>query len=128
MTELSIATVVILALCFASLKADRRFRNADRLPMQWSLAGEVNWTAPRRLALSFTPALASVILIAIALTILLSGHPRPGQEGLGVPIVLLVGLVFVGVHAMHLRLISRSISCVLPGSGSVLAISLSARR
>jgi hypothetical protein len=109
MIELSIALSFILILSFASLRADQQFRCEDRLPMQWSVTGKVNWTAPRRIALAFTPVLATVILTAVALSVSLSGDPRPGQEGLGAPVVVFIGLVFTGVHLLHLRLIARSV-------------------
>lgn len=109
MVELAIALGSILILSFASIRADKRFRSEDRLPMQWSLTGAVNWTAPRRIALAFTPVLATIILTAVALSVSLSDDPRPGQEGLGAPVVLFIGLVFIGVHLLHLRLIARSV-------------------
>ena len=109
MVELSIAVSVVVILAVASIRADKRFRREERLPMQWSFAGEVNWTAPRRIALAFTPILAALVLGAVAILILVSGEPRPGQEGFGPPVVLLTGLVFIGVHALHLRLIGRSV-------------------
>ena len=77
--------------------------------MQWSLEGTVNWTAPRRLALAFTPALGGLVIAAIALGVLASGAPRAGQEGFGAPIILIVGLGFVAVHVLHLRLIDRAL-------------------
>jgi hypothetical protein len=109
MIELLIVGAVVLALVAASAWADRRFRGAERLPMQWSFGGNVNWTAPRRIALAFTPALAAVTMGGVLLLILLSGDPRPGQEGMGPPVLLFVGLMFLAVHALHLWLIDRSV-------------------
>ena len=110
MIELFVAAGIIAVLVIASVRADRRFRSAERLPMQWSLTGNVNWTAPRRIALAFAPALAAICLGAIAILAWVGGAPRPGQEGLGPLVVLMVGLVFAGVHALHLRLIEKSLS------------------
>jgi hypothetical protein len=109
MIELSIALSTILILSFASVRADERFRGEDRLPMQWSAKGNVNWTAPRRIALAFTPVLAIVVLTAVTLSIALGDDPRPGQDSFVTPAVLFIGLVFIGVHALHLRLIARSV-------------------
>ena len=64
--------------------------------------------APRRLALAFTPLLASCTLaVTVLMTLLLA--PRPGQQGLEVPVVSLLVLTFLGIHALHLRLIARSL-------------------
>lgn len=76
--------------------------------MQWSLDGSVNWSAPRVVALSFTPVLAGVILLATAaLTAFV--QPKHGQEGFAVPTMIVVALVFVGAHALHLWLIGKAI-------------------
>ena len=109
MVELSIALAVVVILGAASVWADNRFRREERLPMQWSFARKVNWTAPRRIALAFTPVLAAVVLGAVAVAVILSGDARAGQEGMGPSVVLLVGGVFLLAHALHLRLIDRSI-------------------
>lgn len=76
--------------------------------MRWSLDGSVNWTAPRVVALAFTPVLAAIVLSATAaLTWFL--RPRPGQEALAIPTLVFGALVFVGAHALHLRLIANSL-------------------
>lgn len=75
--------------------------------MQWSLDGLVNWTAPRLIALAFTPVLATcVLLAAVVATVVL--EPRQGQDGLEVPSVLVMGLTFIAVHALHLKMIART--------------------
>lgn len=83
-----------------SARADRRLRDRARLPMQWSLQGKVNWTAPRRIALAFTPMLAALVLSAMALG--LGDDPAGRAWPLGT-----VALGFVGAHALHLWLIGR---------------------
>jgi hypothetical protein len=109
MVELLIVLSVVGILGVASIWADNRFSRHERLPMQWSFGGQVNWTAPRRIALAFTPTIAAVALGGATIAILLSGDPRPGQEGVGPPVLLLVGLTFLTVHALHLWLIDRSV-------------------
>lgn len=108
------AIIAVLALCVLvamSQRANRRFSCEDRLPMQWSMDGSVNWTAPRPVALAFTPVLAAIVLAAVVwLTTSLT--PRPGQEGFAIPTLFFVALVFVAAHAFHLWLIRSS----LPGS------------
>jgi len=41
--------------------ANRQFREFERLPMQWGMSGQVNWTAPRVLVLAFIPALYTLL-------------------------------------------------------------------
>ena len=108
MVRVLIALVAILALVGMSVRANRRFKDHARLPMQWSLHGTVTWTAPRAIALSFTPVLAATALLIISV---LNGmlKPRPGQEHLLSPAFLFVALVFIGAHAFHLALIRKSL-------------------
>lgn len=88
-------TCATLAVLFAtSIVADRRFRSMDRIPMQWSLRGKVNWTAPRRLGLAFTPVLAVPALGAVAAT-------------QGTAAVAAVALALVAAHLLHVYLIGR---------------------
>lgn len=108
MIEATVAILAIAMLASMSLMANARFRNERRLPMQWSLSGSVNWTAPRPLALAFTPVLAALCLSATAASAVLL-QPRPGQEGLVVPALIAVALTLVGVHALHLWLIARTL-------------------
>lgn len=108
MTQAFIAAIGIMVLLIMSLRANARFRSENRLPMQWSFSGSVNWTAPRPVALAFTPTLATIILVAaVASTLALT--PRPGQEGFEVPMIAFIAITFVGVHALHLWLINRSL-------------------
>jgi hypothetical protein len=76
--------------------------------MQWSLNGSVNWTAPRFVALAFTPVLASLCLLATA-AMTTSFPSRPGQEGLVIPVNIFMAIVFIGAHAFHLWLIGRTV-------------------
>ena len=107
MIELLIAVCVTVLLAGASAWAERRFRKADRLPMQWSLKGRVNWTAPRRLALAFTPTLGALVLGSTAI-IAVGGARRHGAD-VGVPVLCLIGLAFLAAHGLHLWLIERSL-------------------
>lgn len=109
MLQTLIAIIVVGVLVGLSKLANERFRNEARLPMQWGLNGTVNWTAKRVLALSVVPALATCILAATVISTLVL-QPRPGQEGMEVPVTIMVGLGFVGVHALHLWLIERTLN------------------
>jgi len=76
-----IALVAILVMTTMSKQANFRFRRAARLPMQWSLSGNVNWAAGSSIGLSFTPIAATcVLVVAVLSTIML--EPRPGQQPL----------------------------------------------
>jgi len=108
MLQAAIALLGIAALTAMSLRANQRFKGEDRLPMQWWLDGSVNWTAPRQIALAFTPVLGTFCLLgAAALTTLTP--PRTGQEGLVIPANIAMAVVFVGAHAFHLWMIERTI-------------------
>ena len=108
MIQVCIGVFGIIALTVMSLRANHRFKQTQRLPMQWSLSGAVNWTAPRPLALAFTPVLAAAVLIGVALATIVT-TPRPGQEGFEVPIVTVMCLSFLAAHALHLWLIARTL-------------------
>ena len=76
--------------------------------MQWSLDGSVNYAAPRAVALALTPVLATGSLAAtVAMTHFLK--PRPGQEGMELPVVLFMATVFVAAHGFHLWMISKTL-------------------
>lgn len=77
--------------------------------MQWSLAGTVNWTAPRALALSLFPALATCLLSFFTL-LALNVPPRAGDAGMVLPVMMLLGATFVGVHLLHLWLIEQTLN------------------
>lgn len=101
-----IALIAIGLLIRMSVRANARFREEVRLPMQWALDGSVNWTAPRGLALALTPILACFILTGITI-MTLTQKPRPGQEGLEIPVVLVGSFVFIALHGFHLWMIKK---------------------
>jgi len=101
-----IATLFILFLIWK--RASFRFRENARLPMQWTFGGRVTWTAPRRIALAFIPVLAIVVL-ACALASSFLVEPRQGQEDAVVPAFGIMGAMFIGVYALHTRLIGWSL-------------------
>ncbi len=108
MVQAYLAALAVFALLAMSLRANRKFKDEDRLPMQWSFSSSVNWTDPRPIALALTPVLATVILLAaVASTLVL--EPRSGQEGFEVPTILFIAFVFIGAHALHLRLVGKSL-------------------
>lgn len=108
MVHIAIAVLAVALLVAMSASANRRFEGEARLPMQWSLGGSVNWTAPRLIALAFNPVLAEICLLGFAAMSAFS-QPRAGQENLVVPANIFVAFVFVAAHAFHLWLIGRTL-------------------
>ena len=88
-----LATVAVL--CAISAFAARSFAARDRLPMQWGIGGRATWSLPRRWALAFTPLLAALSL-AFAVALFADGWT-----------LWMTGLLFVGVHLLHVALIAR---------------------
>ncbi|GGE78524.1 hypothetical protein [Sphingomonas prati] len=76
--------------------------------MQWWFDGEVTWSALRRIALAFIP--VSALLTLASLTILsFTMPPRPGQEGMVLPVLIGIGVMFVVIQRLHLWLIRRTL-------------------
>lgn len=95
-----VVVIGVVTLVLMSVAANQKFHDRDRLPMQWSLDRRVNWSAPRPIALAFTPALAVVVLIVLLQ--LLASDPEVQFWTL-----VAVAAVFVGVHWLHLYLLER---------------------
>jgi heme/copper-type cytochrome/quinol oxidase subunit 2 len=108
MAMLSIAVIFGLILCALAYQANARFRSEDRLPMQWWVTGEVTWSAPRRLALTFIPALAVAVLSIFAI-MSLTMKPRAGQEALVVPSLIGLGVTFIAIQLAHFWLIAKTL-------------------
>lgn len=103
-----VSAIVILSMVSIAIWANSRFKSHNRLPMQWSLTGKVNWTAPRPLALAFFPGLAVATVIALSIV---SGHatPRPGQEGEAVYAIPLVVILLLLIQCAHLLMAHRTL-------------------
>jgi len=91
--------LVLIALAvmaiMSAIAAQRIAPGKARLTMQWGLDGKPNWSLPRSAALAFTPALAAILLGALAL----------GSRAVTTP--LPVAAAFIGAHALHLFLLAR---------------------
>ncbi|MNS64565.1 hypothetical protein D3C72_976990 [compost metagenome] len=102
---------ILLALFFVaglagmSWRAARGLAREQRLPMQWGFDGRPVWSAPRDLALAFTPVLAALTLMPTALLSLM-GPSRQGAD-LFFDVLIGMGLVWIGAHALHLWLVRR---------------------
>jgi hypothetical protein len=103
-----IGMIFFVWLCGVARRANARLQGEDRLPMQWLLPDQVIWSAPRPIALALVPALALVSFAGLAVLSLYT-QPRPGQEGMVIPSMIAIGLVFVGVQLFHLRMIERTV-------------------
>lgn len=68
--------------------------------MQWSLDGNVNWSAPRHVALALTPLLATVVLFTVAISF--ADDPNSKLWSL-----ILIALAFVAAHLLHLYVVAR---------------------
>ncbi|MBJ6120217.1 hypothetical protein [Sphingomonas mollis] len=108
MTTLIVAAIFSLMLGGLACRADARFRHEDRLPMQWWITGEVTWSAPRRLALAFIPAVAIATLVVFVI-MSLTVPPRAGQEGLVIPTLAGLGTMFIAIQLMHFWLIAKTL-------------------
>ncbi|WP_153006288.1 hypothetical protein [Sphingomonas sanguinis] len=80
MSIVIVSVISVLILCALAYRADALFHSEERLPMQWWITGEVTWSAPRRLALAFMPALA-IVLLGFVTIMALNVPARPGQSG-----------------------------------------------
>ena len=113
MSIVVVSVISVLVICALAYRADASFHSEDRLPMQWWITGEVTWSAPRRLALAFMPALAIVSLGFITI-MALNVPARPGQEGLVLPTAIGMGAVLVAVQLLHFWLIARTLHRQIP--------------
>jgi hypothetical protein len=99
---LALAFVAVLAAM--SWRAARGLPRETRLPMQWGFDGRPIWRAPRDVAFSFTPVLATLTLLPTAMVSLLGPlESADARRYFGVLIVM--GLAWIGAHALHLRLV-----------------------
>jgi hypothetical protein len=75
--------------------------DADRLPMQWSASGEINWRAPRLIAIAVTPLLMLTLILVI---FILSRHDHAERN------MALLWISFLGpaLQALHMALVART--------------------
>ncbi len=95
-----VSVLTLAVLVAASVYADRHLPAAERLPMRWGMTGRVLRTAPRRVALAFTPVLAACMFMALAVM-------DREVDGAGDRVVRILAPSFVLAHAFHLWLIHR---------------------
>lgn len=104
MGMLVVSAIFVVILSALACRANIRFRNESRLPMQWGITGAVNWSAPRSVALAFIPILAIGVL-GFQVFMALNVPARAGQEALVFPVLVGTGVTLVAVQLLHLWLI-----------------------
>lgn len=95
MSAVIIFVITLLVLAAISVLAFRSTPEGAMLPMQWGLSGKPTWSAPRWLAVWFTPALAALVLGAVAFA---------GRDAGGFLLLALApsAALFTIIHAAHL--------------------------
>lgn len=95
----------VLLMIALSWRANRQLHGVDRLPMQWGFDGKPTWFAPRRIALAFSPVLATVVLLLLSLT---NHAVLPQDKGApGAIAQVICASVLAAVHIYHLRRAAR---------------------
>src|SRR3546814_16111736 len=121
MIVIILAAAIGLTMIVLSVRANSRFRQEQKLPMQWMLSrsrplsSTVIWSAPRIFALSLIPALAILVLVLFALGSF-TLTPWPGHARTMIPSLLFLVGIFLDVPLLHLLLLStpyRSPDCYL---------------
>lgn len=82
--------------------ANYRLRHMQKLPMQWGLSAQVNWTAPRAIALAFFPVLYALIAAFIIFTGI-NGHAVITIRSL-----LIFSTIMIGTQLLHLLMITKT--------------------
>lgn len=108
MGMLVVSAVFVVMLTALAYRANMRFRNESRLPMQWGITGAVNWSAPRSVALAFIPILAAGVL-GFQVLMALNVPARAGQEALVFPVLVGTGVTLIAVQLLHFWLIERTL-------------------
>lgn len=82
--------------------ANYRLRHMQKLPMQWGLSGQVNWTAPRAIGLAFFP----VLYALIAAFIIFAGIS--GDAAITIRSLLIFSTIMIGTQLLHLLMITKT--------------------
>jgi hypothetical protein len=105
--SLPIALLGIAVMAVIAVRANRRFSDHERLPMQFWLDGTPTWTLPRKYGVAFIPVVGSVILLAVATAIAFGPPPRAGQEDFVLPVIVLFPIGMIAIQIFHLWLVER---------------------
>ncbi len=108
MAPLVFVLIFIAALALVALRAEKRFRPLASLPMQWGLSGQVNWSAPRRIALAFIPVLGILVFASLLLADN-SRDMRAGRADTGLVPIVATGILLLAIQQLHLSLAGRTL-------------------
>lgn len=108
MIMLIVSAVFVVTSCVLAGRANARFRNERRLPMQWGLTGEVNWSAPRYLALAFFP-LSAIAVLGFQTILSINVVPKAAQEGPVLPVLIGTGAALIAMQLLHFWLIAKTL-------------------
>lgn len=90
------AVMSLIAIC-----ANFRLKHLNRIPIQWSLSGRVNWSASRKTGLAFIPILFLVTALSIIFTTQ-SENTASAKHSL-----LLMAVVMTAIQILHIILVSK---------------------
>jgi hypothetical protein len=99
---------VVLALSLAIMVsiAIWAYRNvapqADKLPMQWSARGAINWRAPRIVAVAASP----VLMISLIVVIFVFSRHDHAERNMA---LLWVSFIGPALQALHMALVARTV-------------------
>lgn len=62
-----LSVLTVCSMLVVAYRADIRFQNHSRLPLQFGATGQAGWYAPRRIALALLPTLAASTLLLLAI-------------------------------------------------------------
>ena len=98
---------VVLAVSIAAMAgiAIWTYRNvapdADRLPMQWSVRGAINWRAPRLIAVAVTP----LLMLTLIVVIFIFSRDDHAERNMA---LLWISFLGPALHALHMALVART--------------------
>lgn len=102
---MAIIAFTLAALLSGSLWAVSRyyrpsFSGREKIVMQWDFDKKPSSYASPKVALSFTPALGTITLLAIACLVAFSTSEQ--DQGSALSMIAAVGALFIIIHALHL--------------------------
>ncbi|ODS58908.1 MAG: hypothetical protein ABS40_00880 [Agrobacterium sp. SCN 61-19] len=98
---------VVLAVSIAAMAgiAIWAYRNvapdADRLPMQWSVRGAINWRAPRLIAVAVTP----LLMLTLIVVIFIFSRDNHSERNMA---LLWISFLGPALQALHMALVART--------------------
>ncbi|MEZ5959763.1 MAG: hypothetical protein R3C30_04965 [Hyphomonadaceae bacterium] len=103
MTSMWLPWAIVALMFLTSAWAFTQTPEGARLPMQWGIRGDVNWRAPRAVALLFSPVLA---VITLGLLYWLAG---PSLAELGW-LTLFIAAIFAVTHGAYVFFALRDVN------------------